>query len=215
MSKLVSLLGKEPLTLIVKLSGNSADMAMAAEEGGADAICAVFSGDMDEVRKLVASVKVPVGISIDGNVLTEADMKYFKKIGIDFMDVVSGYAPESLLKLGGFGRILDLDPDYDTLDLTKLSDKPIDGVDAAIILEEELGKDLNVGDLQQLITIAMSTALPVIVPTQKTIRASEVPIIWDTGAKGIMLGGTVTGDTPDSINAVTKEFRSAIEAIKE
>ena len=82
-------------------------------------------------------------------------------------------------------------------------------------MEEELGKDLNVGDLQQLITIAMSTALPVIVPTQKTIRASEVPIIWDTGAKGIMLGGTVTGDTPDSINAVTKEFRSAIEAIKE
>jgi hypothetical protein len=60
----------------------------------------------------------------------------------------------------------------------------------------------------------MSTTLPVIVPTQKSIRASEVPIIWDAGAKGIMIGECVTGKTATSIKAVTKEFRAAAEAIK-
>jgi hypothetical protein len=215
MSKLVSLLCKEPLTLIVKLSGDPVEMAKAAEEGGADAVCADFSGDMDAVKKIVESVKIPVGILVEENVLTEADIEHLKNICIDFMDIPLGGVPENALKSGGFGRIFALGPDYDALDLTRLSDKPIDGLDAAIILEEEWGKDLTVGDLQQLITIAMSTALPVIVPTQKTVRASEVPIIWDTGAKGIMIGETVTGETPASLKAVTREFKSAIEALKE
>ncbi len=215
MSKLLSLLCKEPLTLIVRLSDTSVEMARAAEEGGADAVCADFSGGKDTVEQIIGSVKVPVGISVEENALTDADIKQFQKIGLDFIDFPLGGIPESVLKSGGFGRILVLGPDYDALDLTRLSDKPIDGLDAAITLKEEWGKALTVGDIQQLITITMSTTLPVIVPTQKTIRASEVPIIWDTGAKGIMIGETVTGGTPASLKAVTKEFRSAIEALKE
>ena len=215
MSKLVSLLSKEPLTLIVRIAGDSVEMARAAEESGADAVCVDFSGDKDIVKKIIGSVKIPVGISVKDNILTEADIKYFQKLRIDFMDAPMGNIPESALKPGGFGRILGLGPDFDALDLTGLSDRPIDGLDAAITLEEEWGKDLTVGDLQHLITIAMSTTLPVIVPTQKTIRASEVPIIWDTGAKGIMIGETITGETSASLKAVTCEFRSAIEALKE
>jgi hypothetical protein len=96
-----------------------------------------------------------------------------------------------------------------------LSERPIDGLDAAVIMPEDWGKDLNVGDLQQYITIAMSTNLPVIVPAQKSIRASEVPVIWDTGAKGLMIGEAITGDTVASLGAVTKEYRSAIDTIKQ
>jgi hypothetical protein len=122
-------------------------------------------------------------------------------------------AQKEIFKSAGIGRILALGPDYSAFDLTRLSEKPVDGVDAAIILKEEWEKALTVGDLQQYITIAMSTTLPVIVPTQKSIRASEVPIIWDAGAKGIMIGGNVTGRTATSIKAVTKEFRSMAEKI--
>jgi hypothetical protein len=215
MSRLVSLLSKEPLTLIVKLPENTVEMAKAAEASGAGAICLNYSEDKDALRDIIDAVKIPMGMSLDENILTEAEMKDFKKLGFDFIDIPSNDAPDHLLKIGGFGRILSLDPDYSEIDLTKLSDRPIDGLDAAVIMPEDWGKDLNVGDLQQYITIAMSTTLPVIVPAQKSIRASEVPIIWDTGTKGIMIGESITGDTVASLKAVIKEYRSAIGSIKQ
>jgi len=215
MSRLVSLLSKEPLTLIVKLPENTAEMAKAAEASGAGAICLNYSEDKDTLRDIIDAVKIPVGMSLDENILTSSEMKDFKKLGFDFIDIPSNDAPDHLLKMGGFGRILALDPDYGGLDLTRLSDRPIDGLDAAVIMPEDWGKDLTVGDLQQYITIAMSTTLPVIVPAQKSIRASEIPIIWDTGAKGIMIGENIIGDNVQSMKAVIKEYRSAIETIKQ
>jgi hypothetical protein len=190
-------------------------MAKAAEASGADAICLSYSEDKDVLRDIIDAVKIPVGMSLDENILTEAEMKDFKKLGFDFIDIPLNDAPDHLLKMGGFGRILSLDPDYSELDLTRLSDRPIDGLNAAVIMPEDWGKDLNVGDLQQYITIAMSTTLPVIVPAQKSIRASEVPIIWDTGAKGIMIGGNIVGNSIESLKAVVKEYRSAMETIKQ
>ena len=215
MSRLVSFLSKEPLTLIVKLAENTVEMAKAAEASGADAICLSYSEDKDVLRDIIDAVKIPVGMSLDENILTEAEMKDFKKLGFDFIDIPLNDAPDHLLKMGGFGKILSLDPDYSELDLTRLSDRPIDGLNAAVIMPEDWGKDLNVGDLQQYITIAMSTTLPVIVPAQKSIRASEVPIIWDTGAKGIMIGGNIVGNSIESLKAVVKEYRSAMETIKQ
>ena len=215
MSRLVSLLSKEPLTLIVKLPENTVEMAKAAEASGASAICINYTDDKDMIREMIGSVSIPMGMSLDENILTEEEMKDFKKLGFDFMDIPSNDAPDHLLKMGGFGRILALDPDFSEIDLTRLSDRPIDGLDAAVIMPEDWGNDLNVGDLQQYITIAMSTTLPVIVPAQKSIRASEVPIIWDTGAKGLMIGESITGDTVASLKAVIKEYRSAIESIKQ
>jgi len=215
MSRLVSLLSKEPLTLIVKLPENTVEMAEAAEASGAGAICLNYSEDKDTLRDIIDAVKIPVGMSLDENILTEVEMKDFKKLGFDFIDIPSNDAPDHLLKIGGFGKILSLDPDYSEIDLTRLSDRPIDGLNAAVIMPEDLGKDLTVGDLQQYITIAMSTTLPVIVPAQKSIRASEVPIIWDTGAKGIMIGENIVGDNVQSMKAVIKEYCSALETIKQ
>jgi hypothetical protein len=42
-----------------------------------------------------------------------------------------------------------------------------------------------------------------------------VPIIWDTGAKGIMIGNNIVGDNVQSMKAVIKEYRSALETIKQ
>jgi hypothetical protein len=190
-------------------------MAKAAEEAGAGAICMNYSDDKGVIKEIIEAVKIPVGMSLDENILSEAEMNEFKKLGFDFIDIPSNDAPDHLLEKGGFGRIVALGPDYGELDLTKLSDRPIDGLDAAVIEPEEWGKDLNVGDLQQYITIAMSTTLPVIVPAQKSIKASEVPIIWDAGVKGIMIGAAITGDTPASLKAVIGEYRTAVESIKE
>ncbi|MFH1709527.1 MAG: hypothetical protein ABH860_00465 [bacterium] len=217
MSKLASLLRKEPLTLIVRLPENSMEMAKAAEEGGAHAIVLSFDAgqkDKKDIVPIAKSVKIPVGIKLEDSV-GEQELSGFIRLGIDFVDLPLTGAQKELFKKANIGRILALGPDYSTIDLTRMPEKPIEGVDAAIIMKEEWGMDLTVGDLQQYITIAMSTTLPVIVPAQKSIKASEVPIIWDTGAKGVMIGDIVTGYTAASLKAVTREFRSAVEAVKE
>lgn len=217
MGKLLSLLDKNQLTLIVSLPENSIEFAKAAEESGADAIAIKIdpeSKDKKQLIDIIKSSKVPVGARITGNI-SEPEINGLNKLGIDFFDISLPEAPGWLLKMKDICKIAALDPEYMVNDLTKLADRSINGIDAAIISESDIGKDLTVGDLQQYITIALSTGLPVIVPTQKLIRVSEVPIIFDTGAKAIMINDIVAGTSIQSLKAVTKEFKEAIEALKE
>lgn len=206
------------MSLIVCLFAAKVDIAKAAEEAGADAICIPFdsSKDKDELIKIVSSVKVPVGVKFDKETgVTEAQIAGLKKLGFDFFDISFTGMPKWVSGIEGIGKIISLDQDYSAYDLTGLSKQSLDAVDAAVIPGEVLGKDLMVGDLQHYITICLSTGLPVIVPTQKMVRVSEVPIIWDTGAKGILLTEIVAGDNIKSVTAVTKEFKEAIENLKE
>ncbi|MEK7377186.1 MAG: hypothetical protein AABZ57_08535, partial [Candidatus Margulisiibacteriota bacterium] len=75
------------------------------------------------------------------------------------------------------------------------------------------GQNLTVGDLQYYISLAISSALPVIVPTQRRIEPDEIPILADTGVKSIMIGAIVTGKTPGSIEEATRKFREAIDTL--
>lgn len=217
MSRLLSLLDKLPLTLIVNLPENSIELAKAAEEGGADALTVPIDPSVKDKKQLISIVdtaKVPVGARLRGDI-SEDEVIGLKKLGVDFIDFDLTGAAAWMLKLTGVGKIATLDSRYIVEDLTRLSDRPINGIDAAIVPDESIGRDLMVGDLQEYITICLSTGLPVIVPTQKLIRISEVPIIWDTGAKGILLTDIVTGTSSKSLKAVTKEFKEAIKALEE
>jgi hypothetical protein len=217
MSKLSSLLNKGSLTLIVRLPENSTEMAEAAQSGGAHAVVLSFDPeqkDKKDILSIIKSLKIPVGVSLENNI-GDQELQGLIKLGVDFVDIPLAGTRENLSKTLACDRILALNPDYNSLDLTRLSEGSCAGLDAAIIMKEEWGKELTVGDLQGYITIAMSTTLPVIVPSQKTVRLSEVPIIWDTGAKGIMIGENVTGDDPATLKAVTTEFRAAIESLKD
>lgn len=216
MGKLSSLLNKQPLTLIVRLPENSAEMAEAARSGGAHAVAMSMDPsqkDKKDIISIIKSLDIPVGITLENNI-GDQELAGLVKLGVDFVDLPLAGARDFSAKSTGFDRILALGPDYDTLDLTRLTEGSCAGLDAAVVIKEEWGGVLTVGDLQQYITIAMSTTLPVIVPAQKTIRISEVPVIWDTGAKGIMIGEYVTGDDPAALKAVTAEFRAAIESLK-
>lgn len=218
MSKLISLLNKNPMTLIVSIPQARVEMAKAAEDAGADAVCIRLdtAKDKSDLIKIVDCVKIPVGATLEGeSAVSETQMTGLYKLGFDFFDMSLAGIPSWALKLEGLGKIVALDQDYSAYDLTGLSQRSIDAIDAAVIPKEALGKDLLVGDLQHYITICLSTGLPVIVPTQKMIRVSEVPIIWDTGAKGIILTDIVAGNTLQSLKAVTKEFKEAIENLKE
>ncbi|MFC1559617.1 hypothetical protein ACFLZ2_01660 [Candidatus Margulisiibacteriota bacterium] len=225
MSKLLKLFKEKPLTLIVSLPENSAELAEAAERGGADAIkihmnmkhaasgtvFGPFDQEKEAVKAILDKVKVPVGI-VPGNEILPAkeDMAALKKMGIDFFDLFHSRIPNWMFNLKGFGKVAALNEEYSVERLMELKDLRMDCLEAAIIPKSDYGKDLTVSDLQNYITIAVTSPLPVIVPTQKFIRTSDVPLLWDAGVAALMIGAIVAGDSSTSIHEATKKFKAEI-----
>ena len=217
MSAFTDRLNKEGFSLVVVLPQISAAFAKAAEAAGADAICVRFedSKDKSEIIELVRSVKVPAGIIFDdGADISPDQIAAFSKLGFDFFDA----RPDVLQRAGAklkSGRVARLSYDFEIEAVARFSDQDIDAVDAAVVDPETFGGELTVGDLQQYITLSITSRLPVIVPAQKTIRVSEVPIVWDTGAKAIMLDEAVTGDSLNEFGTVIAEYKAAISSLNE
>ncbi|MBI5700946.1 hypothetical protein HZC34_03740 [Candidatus Saganbacteria bacterium] len=206
MSKLLKYLSEKPLTLIVNIPENNIEMANAAVQSGADVL--VLNQGYDEEKILKAS-SVPVGLDVN-----DAEIKEIEKLLDLKFDFINFHhqALDQYIKLKK-AKIIALDENYTLDNLMQLSDKKIEAIDAAIIPISQSIKDLMVGDLQNYIAIALSSNIPVIIPTQRSIKPSEVPIIWDTGAKGLLLTKTVIGETAESIYKAVKEYRNAVDDI--
>ncbi|KPJ69387.1 hypothetical protein AMJ44_03890 [candidate division WOR-1 bacterium DG_54_3] len=226
MSKLLDAFEKNPLTLIVSLPENSADLARAALRGGADALkihinikhaaagteFGTFKEEKSIIEDILEASDIPVGIVPGEEKLpSKEEMKELIAMGIDFFDVKLKYLPQWMLDLKGIGKIAALDEKYLIDEILEFGKLGIDALEVAIIPKSQYGKELTAGDLQQYITLSGAAGVPIIIPTQKRIAVSEVPIIWDTGAKAIMIGAIVTGKTAGSIEKVTRDFRIAVD----
>lgn len=206
MSKLLKFLSEKPLTLIVNIPENNVEMAKAAVAAGADVLVLNHGYDEDKILK---EISIPVGLDV-----LDADVNEIEKLLDLKFDFINFHhkALEQYIKLKK-AKIVALDEDFTLDNLMQLSDKKIEAIDAAIIPLSQSIKDLMVGDLQNYIAIALSSNIPVIIPTQRSIKPSEVPIIWDTGAKGLLLTKTVIGETVESIEKAVKEYRIAVDDI--
>jgi hypothetical protein len=226
MGRLVELLDKNRLTLIVSLPENSPDLARAAIEGGADALkvhiniahaaagtqFGSFSEEKDALENILKASLIPVGIVPGEKVLaTEGEMLELGKMGFDFFDIKIKNIPEYMLSMNMMSKIVAVQRDYPIDKLMTVKGLGVHAVEADMVKTSDYGKDLNVSDLQGYISTAISAGVPVIVPTQKSIKVSEVPIIEDTGAKALMIGAIVTGKTANSIRKATLAYRAAID----
>src|SRR3989339_126073 len=206
MSRLLELLQEKPLTLVVELPESTVEMAKAAEDAGAQALM-IKHGFDDE--KILESVSIPVGLDISKEIPEDVDRLI--NMNFDFIN----FPPESIDKYVSSpkGKIVSLDDNYNLDKLMSVNEESVEGINAAIVPIHQQVKDLLVGDLQNYIAIALSSNLPVLIPTQRSIKISEVPIIWDTGAKGLILTKTVLGDTVKSVSKAVKEYKIAVDGI--
>ncbi|NQU16675.1 MAG: hypothetical protein HQ564_01310 [Candidatus Saganbacteria bacterium] len=201
MSKLRRLLHNNPISLIVNLWENNPESAKLAENAGADAL---MINDLDNAEQICKSVKIPTGIVLrDARRINKRALQ-----GLDFINFEMEHSPQ--FKNVPHTRILMLDEKFSIDSLLNLSDKA-EAIDAAIVPLTQGVKDLVVGDLQNYISIIISADLPVLIPTQRSIKPSEVAIIWDAGAKGIILTKTVLGNTARSFEKTIREFRIAVD----
>ena len=220
MPKLVNLLNKNKLTLIVALPENDPELAKAAITGGADALqlplnikgAGSFEEEKYRLSEIVNLVRVPVGIMPGGKIQASRDeMATMIDMGFDFFNMKMENIPPFFSELKGAAKVIGLGSRF-TIDLVLgVSKYSANAVDAAIIPASEFGKNLIVGDLQNYISIVMSAGIPVIVPTQRSIKPSEVAIISDTGAKGLMLTPVVLGTSAKHVEKNVREFRVEVD----
>jgi len=55
--------------------------------------------------------------------------------------------------------------------------------------------------------------VPVLVPSQRKIETFDVPLLYRTGIKAIMLGAIVVGHTEESVKESILSFREAIDSL--
>jgi len=220
MPRLTELLNINKLTLVVDLPKNDPALAEAAIAGGADALqlhlntrgAGDFQTEKGNLTKILRATSIPVGL-LSGNPkeINQADVKQMGKMGFDFINMKREALPEYYAKIKGLARILGLGNRF-TIDLVLgIGEHGADALDATIIPTTEQGKDLVVGDLQNYISIIIAAGIPVIIPTQRSIRPSEVAIISDTEAKGLMLTPVVLGTSAKHIERNVNEFRVAVD----
>lgn len=208
MTRLQKLLHKNPISLIVELGENDPILAETAASAGADAL---LLNNLENADQVYSRVSIPVGISLKfGNKVNKKELKELKPF--DFVSYEMGGMDR--INKEPFTRIIRLTDRYSISGLMELEEKA-EAIDAAIIPETQAAKNLVIGDLQNYISIIISSSLPVIIPTQRLIKPSEVAIIWDAGAKGIMLNSTVLGKNPRSFEKTIREFRIAVDDLGE
>jgi hypothetical protein len=215
MPKLVKQFKENKLTLIVELPKNDLEHAEAAVKGGADAIqlsVADLAAEKDGLIRILRSVKLPVGLMLKGKRLPgQAELRSVLKTGFDFVNISRDNLPDYFKDLKGVAKILGLGNRF-TIDLVLgIGEHGVDAVDAAIMPSSECGKNLIVGDLQNYISIVISAGIPVIIPTQRAIKPSEVAIIADTEARGLLLTPVVLGTTVKHVQDNVREFRVAVD----
>jgi len=206
MSKLLELLSKKKMTLIVQLPENSIELAKLAEAEGADALVIKNEENISDILK---AVKIPVGVDLSmEQALDEKQVKACDKF--DFINFHFGSLPAAAKRTKP-GKIITLNEEYTLDKMIGVEDTGAQAIDAAIIPVSQRSRELIVGDLQNYIAIAISSGLPVIIPTQRVIKPSEVAIISDTGAKGILLTEVVLGNDPKSMEKALREYRMAAD----
>ncbi|MCX5751673.1 MAG: hypothetical protein NT099_08450 [Candidatus Saganbacteria bacterium] len=220
MAKLLNVLNKNTFSLLVELPSVDAVMVEAALAGGADAILFSISDPQElkdskkEILRLIEEVEVPMGLSVAA--LDGQAEKSLKEIlaEIDFIEV----AEESIgkiKKVKGINKLVRLDNSYSMEDLLRLAEEGAELVDAAIMPKSRQQKEMTIGDLQQYISIVISAGLPVIIPTDLAIKPSEVSILWDTGAKAVLLTHKVLGCDPRAVEKNVRQFRIAVDDLSQ
>lgn len=212
---------RERPRLIVSLPGNSAALAGAAAEAGAEALKVhinvrheasgtVFGSLAEERESLerILAVGLPTGIvpGAAGLLPSREDMHELEAMGVDFFDLYDYDMPLWLARWQGMTRAVAISQATPIEVVADFAAMGFEMVEAAIIPHEGYGQPLSVADVMAYRRVRRATKLPIIVPTQRAIQPDDVPALLGIGINAIMIGAIVTGKEPESLERATERF---------
>lgn len=220
------------MSLVVSLPANDLELAKAALRGGAQALkvhlnvwhrasgntFGTFQQQKGFLQELIALAKdVPVGLvpGADEAFITEEEMHSLEEMGIKFFSCYSDNLPAFLVYSKKIRHMVAIHNNYDGRILNGVRCSPlIDVLECSIMPGESYGSPLVYSDVLRYADVVDKTGKPVLIPTQKKIRPSEVRALYDAGCKAVMIGAVVMGEkTPAECERATAAFREAVEAL--
>ncbi|NWG09329.1 MAG: hypothetical protein HXX80_03300 [Nitrososphaerales archaeon] len=225
MKRLISRIEQNKFTLIPSLHRNSVELACIAEEEGADAIevhindhsvdsCQSGGFELEEtsLKEIANIARVPVGIAIgDERPLTPQEWESILNLNFDFVDMYAHHMPSFVLKDDRISKMLAIGSGYLLEQVKTVSESDyVDAIKAAIVPQQGNSLPLNALDLATLSIITRLSSKPVMIPTQRLVRPSDLSLIKNNGCRGVIITAVVTGTTTDTYRMAIREFRQAI-----
>ena len=215
-------------TLMVSLPKNSPELARAAVDAGAQCLkvhinCHHFASDTrfgswDEEKAVISEIKeicgdIPLGlVTGEEKQPSTDDLAEISSFGFDFWDLFCRYTPPEFLGLP-MGKMVAIDSSWEPWLVQSLATLGIDVIESSIIPRDQYRGELNLEDLARYTRLARVSPMPILIPTQRAIKPSQISSLVQAGAAGITIGAVVTGLEAASLAQKTAEFRTAIDAL--
>jgi hypothetical protein len=217
------------MTLIVSLPENRVDLAKAAIHAGVDAIklhvnvqhrasgnhfasvesyCEIFRSIRDEFSG-------PLGIVPGGSFedINQDEMEKLIHLGFNFYSIYAHHKPSWMLELDKLEKTFAISSDYNIGNIGKVKHLGVSALEASIIPGEEYGTPLTFKDILAYNSIVQNVDVPVLVPSQRKLLPTDIPLLAKAGVKAVMLGAIVIGHTEESIEKAIRSFRNAIDSL--
>lgn len=216
--------------LLVSLPRNDPELARAALAAGADGLkvhiglehfaSGLSTGSLDEEAEAIAQIcalGAPVGI-VPGTgdaLASREEMLRVAEIGVDFFDLYAQDMPAWMLRMDDCALAVMVafsatKRPWGLVESVAPASRPA-MIEASIMPHEAYGEPLTAADVSDYARIAARADQPVIVPTQKAVRADEVGVLIDAGVSGLLMGAIVTGTEAGTLAETTAAFRRAID----
>lgn len=228
-TSLAQLLKEKKIALIVSLPENNWELARAAIESGVDAIKLHVnvehraSGNhfysteayRTEFHKIRSEFTGPLGIVPGGALesISESEMKELINCGFDYFSIYAHHMPGWMMSIDQMEKTFAISADYSFNILGNVKNMGITALEASIIPGEEYGFPLTFKDALAYQKLVQKVDVPVLVPSQRKLTPSDIPLLYQTGIKAIMLGAIVLGHDTQSIKKAVSSFRKAIDSL--
>ena len=218
--------------LLVSLPRNDVELGRAALEAGADGLkvhiglhhhaSGLVTGTLDEEADRIAEIValgLPVGIvpGAGEGLATHAEMLRLADLGVDFFDLYAEDMPAWMLCMDDCAMSVMVAfssacSPWGLVERMADASRPV-MIEASVMPHEAYGQPLTAADVSLYAEIAHRSGLPVIVPTQKSIRPDEVAALSDAGTAAALIGAIMTGTEVAGIVDATRRFRTAIDKL--
>ncbi|NWQ42758.1 hypothetical protein MLOOGBEN_18810 [Bacillus sp. EB106-08-02-XG196] len=226
---LKQMLTDNKMTLIVSLPENRFDLAKAAIHAGVDAVKLhvnvnhrasgnVFNSveSYDEIfRSIRDEFSGPLGIVPGGSFgdISQGEMEQLIALGFNFYSIYAHDKPSWMLVLDKIEKTFAISSEYDLNAIGNVKHLGVSALEASIIPGEEYGTPLTFKDVLAYNTLVQNVDIPVLVPSQRKLVPSDIPILAKAGVKAVMLGAIVIGHTEETIQTAIRSFRNAIDSL--
>lgn len=230
MPRILEKLKNQQPTLCVSLIENSVDIAKAVEEAGADGIklhtnllhritgfvIPDMERERDRLQAIIEAVNVPVGIVPRGRAGTSSEeVSQLRDMGFDFVDLYAKFAHPDMLRVPDITKWLGPTPDYTPEMIGILGRLPeVDVIEGSFLPVETFGDLLSADDIVRIKIVLKAleeSGTPLVLPTDRKLTTSDLPMLVDNGVVNYLIGYAVTGSGLESIAHATEAFRQALD----